>query len=253
MYFKKRGCFSGREKTVNVWVWIFLRFFFRRLEDLEDSRKEMYGQYEDPRCFKSVFRIDSFLSTAISKFHIPVYTMCAVIISLFVLLSRLFGRAAISDLFYIQFLSSESPSRLCHSLERVKCLEEYRWKWRTLSFTFDKEHRRKWPFNGNLEERERERRPDTTLHELLSSAGFGLSLWNLFELFTRAGYTRAPCMPQDAAIILRNASVTPTIPRVMSSTIHSQMARNPILSLPCTNLALCARVGKFIGATLSTC
>lgn len=156
MYFKKRGCFSGRKKTVNVWVWIFLRFFFRRLEDLEDSRKEMYGQYEDPRCFKSVFRIDSFLSTAISKFHIPVYTMCAVIISLFVLLSRLFGRAAISDLFYIQFLSSESPSRLCHSLERVKCLEEYRWKWRTLSFTFDKEHRRKWPFNGNLEERERE-------------------------------------------------------------------------------------------------
>lgn len=137
--------------------------------------------------------------------------------------------------FYLENCTYTSPSRrVFRVLARTVSMKM------TYARTFDKEYRGKWPFNGNLEERKRERH---TLHELLSSAGFGLSLWNLFELFTRAR------MPQDAAIILRNASVTPTIPRVMSSTIHSQMARNPILSLPCTNLTLCVHVGKFIGAT----
>lgn len=166
-------------------------------------------------------------------------TMCVVIIFLFAFLSRFFTRAAISDLFYIRFLSWELyvyiPLETCLSSSGSNGIDE-----NDVCSSFDKEYRGKWPFNGNLEERKRERH---TLHELLSSAGFGLSLWNLFELFTRAR------MPQDAAIILRNASVTPTIPRVMSSTIHSQMARNPILSLPCTNLTLCVHVGKFIGAT----
>lgn len=137
--------------------------------------------------------------------------------------------------FYLENCTYTSPSRrVFRVLARTVSMKM------TYARTFDKEYRGKWPFNGNLEERKRERH---TLHELLSSAGFGLSLWNLFELFTRAR------MPQDAAIILRNASVTPTIPRVMSSTIHSQMARNPILSLPCTNLTPCVHVGKFIGAT----
>lgn len=247
MYFKKRGCFSGRKKTVNVWVWIFLRFFFRRLEDLEDSRKEMYGQH--PRCFKSVFRID-FYPLQFQSSIFP-YTQCALLLFLYSYFYHAFSVAP--QEFQIYFIFNFYP----RNPPRGSVIRSSEWNaWKSID---ENDVPSRLPLTKSIDENgltgiwKRERRPDTTLHELLSSAGFGLSPWNLFELFTRAGYTRAPCMPQDAAIILRNASVTPTIPRVMSSTIHSQMARNPILSLPCTNLALCARVGKFIGATLSTC
>lgn len=167
----------------------------------------------------------------------PLNTMCVVIISLFTPFhSRRNFRFILYSIFILRIVRIHPPRDVSFEFWLVRTVSMKM----TYARTFDKEYRGKWPFNGNLEERKRERH---TLHELLSSAGFGLSLWNLFELFTRAR------MPQDAAIILRNASVTPTIPRVMSSTIHSQMARNPILSLPCTNLTLCVHVGKFIGAT----
>lgn len=61
--------------------------------------------------------------------------MCVVIISLFVFLSRLFTRAAISDLFYIRFLSWELyvyiPLETCLSSSGSMKMT-YRWKWRML-------------------------------------------------------------------------------------------------------------------------
>lgn len=138
-----------------------------------------------------------------------------------------FTCAAISEIyFYIQFLSRElyTPSPLFIGASfGSNSIDE------NDVFSFDKGYRRKWPFNGNWEERERERIHGHLTRRITFFAGIaGLSLRNLFELFTRI-YTMPVCRGH-------NFEIRRQFLAVMSSTIHSRMARNPIFTLPCTNL-----------------
>lgn len=172
--------------------------------------------------FASRFAADS----TISKFHTPLPVLCTIIIiPLFTFLSPFsvapqFQKFIFTYNFYLENCTRLHP----YSLERVLArIASTKTTYSPLTKGIDE--------NGRLtgigkRERERERIHGHLTRRITFFAGIaGLSLRNLFELFTRI-YTMPVCRGH-------NFEIRRQFLAVMSSTIHS---RNPIFTLPCTNL-----------------